>query len=184
MVAMALECAFGAHSSIRKCAHYAQDIFPASVHNTHMGIEWFKARKEDLGLNDADIAALIGRDRSVINKALNGKKGIEPSYIDGLAKALQASKIEILYHAGYLDAMPRIPSESELASMLKSAQDEVGLDGLTLGGYPSAVASGLRARLLRYSGGRPSVHDDASEPSNGHDEVAQSPRSTRRSVQG
>ena len=181
---MTAECAFSAHRSSQNCAHYAQDLAIAPVHNSHMGIDWFKARKSELELNDADIAKLVGRERSVINKALNGKKGIEPSYIDGLAKALKASKLEILYHAGYIDELPNVPSETELAAMIAEAQDEVGIEALTIGGYPTAVAAGLRERLLRYSGARPNARDVASETSTSRDEGARSRPPTKRSSPG
>jgi len=65
--------------------------------------------------------------------------------LNDIARALHVTAGKLL------DGPPRIPTESELASMLETAQRELAV-GVSLGDYPTAVASSLRDQLLLFSG--------------------------------
>lgn len=65
--------------------------------------EWLKARKKELRLSDERIAAAIGRDRSIVNRLISGALPFDTKYVDGLAKALQLSREDVLYRFGVLE---------------------------------------------------------------------------------
>jgi len=85
------------------CADYAHDSFANTVQNRHMDVDWFKARKRELKLNDTTIGEAIGRDRSIANRLVNGTLPFDVKYVEGLARSFQVSREEILRRAGVLE---------------------------------------------------------------------------------
>jgi transcriptional regulator with XRE-family HTH domain len=71
-----------------------------------MDLDWFKQRKQHLGLTDAKIARIVGRDRSVINKILSGNSGLDVKLAGLFAEAFQVPRAEVLFRAGVTDAAP------------------------------------------------------------------------------
>jgi transcriptional regulator with XRE-family HTH domain len=112
---MGLECAYGARTSSGKCADYARDILGAFVQTAHMDKRWFITRKKELKLRQEDIAAAIGRDRSIVSKILNGKLPFSLNYAPGLAAVFQVSREEILRRANVLDTPA--PAGASIVSM-------------------------------------------------------------------
>jgi len=94
-------CAFNAHDNVVRLLHY-----------WGMDVEWFKSRKKARRLSDADIAAAVGVERSVMNKWLNGKVALDAYKADKIAEALGATPEEILYRAG-VPITPPIEAASE-----------------------------------------------------------------------
>lgn len=103
---MDAQCAYTAQQSSFMCADNAHDIHVRPVHKGGMDIPWFKARKDELGFKDAALAAVLGKDRSVVNKFLNGKVGVDPRQVDALAKFFKVSRDEMLYRAGLTNSPP------------------------------------------------------------------------------
>ncbi|HLZ78853.1 MAG TPA: helix-turn-helix transcriptional regulator [Sphingomonas sp.] len=68
-----------------------------------MDYAWFKQQKEALGLKDKEIAKAAGRERSVVNKIINGAGTFSQDRADELAELFQASRPEILYRLGLLE---------------------------------------------------------------------------------
>jgi transcriptional regulator with XRE-family HTH domain len=94
-----------------------------------MDYEWFRTRKAELGLKDAAIAAAAGRERSVINKMMNGAGTFSHERADQLAELFNVSRPEILMRMGYLrpedvagHGLP--PQPSDRRSMLARANDD------------------------------------------------------------
>jgi hypothetical protein len=125
------QCAFAAHSSSFFCADYAHDTLPHTVQKRHMDTEWFKAQKKKRGGGDLAIASIIRRDRSVVNRIVNGEMPFDPQLADGFAEAFGVTRDEILYRAGITTSLPSqsvaagptlmlpvsLPSGSDLTSM-------------------------------------------------------------------
>lgn len=116
--------------------------------------------------------------KGTISEIENGKKGVSMRRLFEIAAALETSP------GALLDGPPRVPTQDQLAAMLEAAQNEVGLEALTLGGYPAAVASGLHARLLQFAGIAPNVTAAFDAQLTGHAGDAQSPKTTRKDAQG
>lgn len=95
-----------------------------------------------------------------------------------IARALEVTPGQVL------DGPPHIPTESELASMLAAAQNEIPMDRLTTGDYPSAVASALRARLLRYAGVYASDSVATPEQEKPRASDVRSPKPTKKASRG
>lgn len=53
-----------------------------------------------LGLNEDDLGAALGRDRSVVNRILNAKQPLRLDQVEPLAEILQVPELEILRRAG------------------------------------------------------------------------------------
>lgn len=96
------ECAINAHSSSDKCAIYAHDIGVHGVHKRAVDYEWFRARKAELDLKDAQIAEAAGRERSVVNKIMNGSGAFSHERADELAELFRTTRLEMLVRIGIL----------------------------------------------------------------------------------
>lgn len=109
------------------------------------------------------------------------RKGVEPGIdrVERLARRAGLKLSELV--EGAERSVARVPTEDELAEMLAEAQDEAPA-GTTLGGYPRAVAAGLRGRLLRHLGAPSNDSESASEPSMRPAEVARSRPPTKKSA--
>lgn len=116
--------------------------------------------------------------KGTISQIESGARGVSLRRLFEIAEVLKTTP------GALLDGPAVVPTEDELARMLAAAQDEVGLERLTLGGYPSAVASGLRAYLVRYPSVRSSDLDAAAEPEKVHGEDVQPPLPTKKSARG
>jgi transcriptional regulator with XRE-family HTH domain len=74
-----------------------------------MDKEWFKARKRQVKVTDQDLADAIGRDRSVVNRIVNGEVRFDLVFVDGFSRLLEVSPEELLSRVG-------VPSADNLAS--------------------------------------------------------------------
>lgn len=69
-----------------------------------MDEKWFKLRKKIAGVTNADIAAKIGRDHTVISKLVAGTQKMTFEYADIIAQALDVPAAEVLEKFGAIDA--------------------------------------------------------------------------------
>lgn len=74
------------------------------MHKAPVDYEWFKQRKAELGLKDAQIAEAAGRERSVINKILNGAGSFAHDRADQLADLFGTTRLQMLHRIGVLRA--------------------------------------------------------------------------------
>ncbi len=76
----------------------------------HMDADWVKARLKAIDRTQDDLAAAIGRDRTVINKMLNeGRPKFLLEYVEPFAQVLDVSPLEILFRAGlWKSGMPNL----------------------------------------------------------------------------
>jgi SOS-response transcriptional repressor LexA len=68
-----------------------------------MDDKWFKAQQKKVGITADAIAAVIGRDRSVVSKILSGKQRMTLEWAQAFAKALQVDVATVLDRAGVVD---------------------------------------------------------------------------------
>ncbi|WP_289150249.1 LexA family transcriptional regulator [uncultured Salipiger sp.] len=68
-----------------------------------MDTSWFKAQQKRAGVTSADIAALIGRDRSTVSHIYNGRQRLNLDWAKAFAQAFDTSVEEVLKHAGQLE---------------------------------------------------------------------------------
>lgn len=114
-----------------------------------MDVEWFKARKREVKIDDAAIGRAISRERSVANKIINGKVEFDVAYVEGLARAFDVSREEILRRAGVLESSgPSLISEDELTEILADAQSQIPV-GLPYAEFPRALAEAAKLRIER-----------------------------------
>ncbi len=73
-----------------------------------MDSEWFKDRKRELKITDTAFAEVLGVERSVANKVVNGKVPMNARRADGVAKLFKVERDEILYRAGISEARPAV----------------------------------------------------------------------------
>lgn len=124
-------CAFDTHSSSAACAFNAHDFSVRLLHYAGMDIEWFKSRKKARGLTDATLAEAVGVERSVMNRWMNGKVGLDAYKADRVATLLDATPEEILYRAGVPIRDPAaswLPNATVLTTALAMLLDSVGVD--------------------------------------------------------
>lgn len=113
---MALKCATNAQTSSVECAYHAHDISFTQRHKMPaMDKAWFKERKSELGINDADVGLAIGRERSVANKLLNGGIAFDSQHTAALARIFQTSPEQILFRFGILPTEPEGAATAEPA---------------------------------------------------------------------
>lgn len=100
-------CCQGARSSV---AHDAvcKNCTMRRMNGEHFDVQWFKARKAKLHLNDGDIGARLHLERSAVNKMMNGKYQDGPSLpqVIQLAVIFQTTRLEILRRVGFFKAGP------------------------------------------------------------------------------
>lgn len=108
---MTLKCAIDAQASSELCAVNAHDINFAFVHHRHMDVEWIKARKRDRGITDADLAKVLGVERSVANKIANGRVEMSVRRIDEVAGLFGVSREEMMVRAGLVRAATLEPDQ-------------------------------------------------------------------------
>lgn len=120
---------------------------------------WFKARKEELGLRDEQIAQALGVSRTVANKFVNGKVALDARRAEALAKLFEVSRDEILYQGG-ISSEPPSPS-SRLNQIVTTNFDEaiaeiIKLDlslsmgpGTLIGDYVEETTYKFDQQLLR-----------------------------------
>jgi len=71
-----------------------------------MDVEWFKERKREKGVTDADLASALGVERSVANKVANGKVVMNVRRIDAVAKLLGVARDEMMFRVGLSAEQP------------------------------------------------------------------------------
>lgn len=69
-----------------------------------MDAKWFKSHQRRAGLTSFDLGEVIGRDRSVISKFLNGHQRMTLAQAQALADALGVPQAEMIEKAGLADA--------------------------------------------------------------------------------
>lgn len=69
-----------------------------------MDDRWFKSQQKRVGITADAIAAVIGRDRSVVSKILSGKQRMTLEWAQAFATALQVDLTTVLEKAGVADA--------------------------------------------------------------------------------
>jgi len=69
-----------------------------------MDYQWFRDRKAELKLKDAQIAEAAAKDRSVINKVINGAGSFSLDRADQLAALFKVTRIDMLFRIGVLRA--------------------------------------------------------------------------------
>lgn len=69
-----------------------------------MDDKWFKAQQKKVGITADAIAAVLGRDRSVVSKILSGKQRMTLEWAKAFATALQVDVATVLEKAGIADA--------------------------------------------------------------------------------
>ncbi|WP_157814911.1 LexA family transcriptional regulator [Sagittula sp. P11] len=68
-----------------------------------MDEKWFKAQQKKVGVTAADIAAIMGRDRSAVSHIYTGQRRMSLEWARAFARALQVPLDEVLEHAGALE---------------------------------------------------------------------------------
>jgi transcriptional regulator with XRE-family HTH domain len=87
-------------SNFAVTAHY---FARASDYLSRMDDKWFKAQQKRVGITADEIAAVLGRDRSVVSKILNGKQRMTLEWAGAFAKALDVPLAIVLEKAGVAD---------------------------------------------------------------------------------
>lgn len=142
-------------------------------------MNYIKKWREDRGLTLQALGEAIEPTASAgtISSYESGKRDVSLKRLIEIARVLRVAPGKLL------DGPSRFPDTDELASMIESAQREIPA-GVSLGGYPSAVASSLREQLLRFLGEPSSAAAASVAPSKPRGEVAQSRRPTKAAAQG
>jgi DNA-binding XRE family transcriptional regulator len=68
-----------------------------------MDIEWFKKRKRELGVTDADVAETLGVERSVANRVMNGRVAMNFRRAKQMANLFQVPVDELFFRLGVAD---------------------------------------------------------------------------------
>jgi transcriptional regulator with XRE-family HTH domain len=76
---------------------------------------WLKARMRSLRLNQDGLGKVLGCERSVVSKIINGKQQLRLGQVVPLADALQVSPFEILKRAGFWEG--REGAEAQWAAL-------------------------------------------------------------------
>lgn len=69
-----------------------------------MDDKWFKAQQKRVGVTADEIAAQLGRDRSVVSKILSGKQRMTLEWATAFSTVLQVPLATVLEKAGVTDA--------------------------------------------------------------------------------
>lgn len=104
------------------------------MHMREMDYEWFRARKSEIGLRDTQIAEAAARERSVINKIMNGSGSFSHERADQLAELFQTDRIEMLVRIGVLrpDDVPALTPPSGQIPVPANEDDVVEIISLDL----------------------------------------------------
>lgn len=107
----------------------------------------------------------------------SGARDVSLRRLGELARVLEVKPGKLL------DGPTRLPTENELAAMLELAQTEIEV-GVSLGDYPSAVASSLHEQLLLFVGERSNGPAENKVRGSSPAVAAQSRRPTKRVARG
>jgi len=69
-----------------------------------MDDKWFKLRQKKVGVTAEDIAARLGRDRSVVSRIYTGRQKMSFEWAQIFADVLEVPLADVLEHAGVADA--------------------------------------------------------------------------------
>ena len=64
-----------------------------------MQSDWFRERMVANNVSEDDIADALGRDRSTVNRIINGQRGLRLAEVEAVAKKINVSVLELLRHA-------------------------------------------------------------------------------------
>jgi len=81
-----------------------------------MDTKWFKNRMREQGVTQEKLGSLLGRERSVVSKIINGHQPIKLNEASILARALAVSSEEVLSHAG-LSTTDVIQAPADVANL-------------------------------------------------------------------
>lgn len=133
---MTAQCALSAHSSSDNRADYARDYAVHPMHKADMDTAWFKARKKEVRVTDAALAEAIGRDRSLVNKIVNGGSGFDLDFVEPFARLLKVSPGTVLERIGInVDGTPppNATVERYEGASLEEAREDLPIYGTALG---------------------------------------------------
>lgn len=120
-----------------------------------MDIEWFRARKRELKVTDADLGEAIGRDRSIANRIVTGKQTMDLRFADGLATALKVSKETLLMKAGVLPDSDEPRSNAQVVRLegasLEKPQGNLPVYGTALGSEAEVEGDAVEQTTLNKS---------------------------------
>lgn len=71
-----------------------------------MDSDWFKDRKKAMRITDSALANVLGVERSVANKVVNGKVPMNARRVDAVASLFDVTRDEMLFRAGISEAPP------------------------------------------------------------------------------
>ncbi len=111
-----------------------------------MDVNWFKTKQKLAGVTTADIAARLGRDRSIVSHIYNGRQKMSLEWARAFSEALNVSVNEVLERAGVLD-------RDEAASMTSGFSDG---DAALWVGKPGEMAQVTRTAQT-LGGGRAGI---------------------------
>ncbi len=111
-----------------------------------MDILWFKKMQRQAGVTAEDIAAKMGRDRSIVSKIYSGQQRMSLDWAKAFADVLNVSLDEVLEHAGELDTLRARELKPGFAE--SDAAPFIGKGG---------DANAIEARARAFGGGRPGV---------------------------
>jgi plasmid maintenance system antidote protein VapI len=162
-----------------------------------MDYSWFQQQKKALRLSDSEIAEVVRRDRTLVNKIINGKGSFPADRANELADLFQVTRNEILVRLGLLDRTDLSSDEQPERVLLQvlfpsaPALTDMFVGMLEAAGYPQIalelapqLARRLPAALARSQAApghhpsgdaRPSHGEDARRPSRGRPSRRQQP---------
>lgn len=127
-----------------------------------MDEQWFKVQKRRAGVTNAEIAALRGRDHTVISKLVSGAQPMTVEWAQAFATALQVPMATVLEKSGQLspdqaqtvaapgfaegDAAPWVPKGADdrrMQAMAEAAGQRPGVDVWRVGNASMAGAGFL-----------------------------------------
>lgn len=109
-----------------------------------MDDKWFKAQQKKAGITADAIAAVLGRDRSVVSKILSGKQRMTLDWARAFATALDVDVATVLERAG--EAEPQVTRQLTPGFSESDAAPWIPGPGLGEGREVTTIAQALGAR--------------------------------------
>lgn len=133
-----------------------------------------EALRKAKGWSRPRLAKEAGTSAQQIERLEKAQRRLSDVWLTRIGKALGVQPYELIAPVGTAG----LPSEEELADMLRNAQQELPA-GLPYSEWPRAVASGLRTRLGLLLNDRASVDGEGASPEPAPAEGAQPPAPTK-----
>lgn len=175
--------------SMPECLHTAKHIASANVCTQHDALPGQCCQNAEM-----NFIRYWRSERGMTLQALgdelepNASAGTVQSYESGsrdpsLSRLIDMARALGVSPGKLLDGPPPIPTEAQLAAMLATAQNEL-MVGVSLGDYPTAVASSLRDQLLQFLGVPANAGAASAAPKKPRAANAQLRAPTKRSAAG